>query len=832
MSTNFPTSYDDLTNLGGPFIDVAPPVDLQRDIAAAYRNNIRDSVIAVEARLGTLGIVDNATIDWGLLTVGTSPNQGLRFAGVHTGWPGDASEGGIFLKNTTGNPNFHKAGDPVGTYTDLTTGGGGISDWDALYGAAQTMAINGSTLTWTHTTTSTGFEVERNVPLSTILLGTPMLQLTDVGVDDGGAAAPLFWVKEGRAVVEGRNTTNTTGATFTVYRPNAGNILEILDGDFSSATQRLLFDKTGRLVLTTDAASFSEAVEINQNSSQAFLQLNGGAGAQRALWEESGRLSITANTVGTATLDIIQSNVGGGLFRAQGSVSNSTVSIGEAGTFYVETGSTPATNVLLKQAIDGQPFFGFVGTEGVGTTHTISTDSDPTAKMLRVEVDGGGGGATYWIPTYASPTIPVGSTATLQSAYTAGNTITTAGSFPILISGPEHFYWQSNTSNQFSIGGAIATTVTTGLFSVGCLAGADGVIGVKAGVGNPPGNNGWEFGAFSAEVVDASDLDDTDLLYAYEATLDMQGNGPLVGTCGGVAFYARSSTFTGSNTYFSVGLSVDASFDYAIFSRTGGGQIAWGSPTEVFHFDTNNLTPGLTSPTGVRRDSIKVASAGALFHHTNLYQQTLAGGGDSLGGISQLYSASSLGGSTAPLGSATASGNMTSVKIEHGSDGLDTASSWHEAIHTEFTFVSSGGGINDLGASAHGLYLSLPESVSPAGLYHNNDGTFAFSRWSIYVEEGESHLRRTEFTSTTDLGKALVRFDQQDNNAPFHELEGFHGGSPTVPDCSLTQVNAGAAVVGPLDGSWNYLGMYQVYVIDRAGTIPSGHYWVPLYEAI
>jgi len=161
MATKYPTALDDATTLGPTFLDVTPPADPQRNIAAEFRNNSNEAVLAVQTRLGILDDTSTASVDWGLLTVSSTPNQGLRFAGSHATFPGLQAEDGIFLDSASGNPAFHKAGDPVGTFTDLTSGGG-VSDWDALYGASKTMDISGTALTWTQSAgTGIGFLVQK-----------------------------------------------------------------------------------------------------------------------------------------------------------------------------------------------------------------------------------------------------------------------------------------------------------------------------------------------------------------------------------------------------------------------------------------------------------------------------------------------------------------------------------------------------------------------------------------------------------------------------------------------------------------------------------------------
>ncbi len=73
---------------------------------------------------------------------------------------------------------------------------------------------------------------------------------------------------------------------------------------------------------------------------------------------------------------------------------------------------------------------------------------------------------------------------------------------------------------------------------------------------------------------------------------------------------------------------------------------------------------------------------------------------------------------------------------------------------------------------------------------------------------------------------------QADEMKAFYEVHGGHHPDPITPLGNLCVTNVGSNVVGPLDSTWSYIGMYQVYVTDSKGVIPSGHYWVPLYRAI
>lgn len=247
MATKYPSALDDATTLGPTFLDVVPPADPQRNIAAEFRNNANDAVLAVQTRLGILDDTSTASVDWGMLTVSSTPNQGLRFAGSHATFPGLQAEDGIFLDSASGNPAFHKAGDPVGTFTDLTSGGG-VSDWDALYGASKTMDISGTVLTWTQSAgTGVGFLVQKTSGTATDAImsvsaanaafpaGVAALKVVNQRLATPGLALDIDGevklTNHGRVYTEGTTdlTLETTGANapITLLTSNAINTSNI-----------------------------------------------------------------------------------------------------------------------------------------------------------------------------------------------------------------------------------------------------------------------------------------------------------------------------------------------------------------------------------------------------------------------------------------------------------------------------------------------------------------------------------------------------------------------------------------------------------------------------
>jgi len=134
MATNFPSSLDTNTELGGPFLNKYPVTDPIKQIDANLRNNLNDAVFALESKIGITNSTDTSSLTWALLCVGGTYNQGIRFASTNTQWPGNTAENGIFWDSTSNAPAFHVAGDPATTFTVIGSGGGS-STWNDIYAA-------------------------------------------------------------------------------------------------------------------------------------------------------------------------------------------------------------------------------------------------------------------------------------------------------------------------------------------------------------------------------------------------------------------------------------------------------------------------------------------------------------------------------------------------------------------------------------------------------------------------------------------------------------------------------------------------------------------------
>jgi len=143
MATNYPAALDTATELGSTFSNTAAVTDPVTQIDALYRTNIKDAMLAVQARLGVTNSTVPTSLSWATLSVGGTDNQGLRFAGSNATWPGLVAENGIFLDSTSGYPQFHYAGDPAATFYPLTAVGLVVSLQNA-YNTSGTITTSGA----------------------------------------------------------------------------------------------------------------------------------------------------------------------------------------------------------------------------------------------------------------------------------------------------------------------------------------------------------------------------------------------------------------------------------------------------------------------------------------------------------------------------------------------------------------------------------------------------------------------------------------------------------------------------------------------------------------
>jgi len=356
MSSNYPVGYDSNANLGGPFSNVVPPADPALDIDAVHTNNRNDSIFAIEARVGIYGESNNTSLDWATLTVGGTPNQGLRFAGSHADWPGDVAESGIFVDSATGNVSFHKSGDAVGVFYDLTsTGspytpptGSNINKLQVWDGAA-----------WSATNVIDSTTSAEAIKITQAGTGN-ILDLTDTS----GPTSRFVVAKSGETNI---NAVTANPALF-VEQGSSGALLDLTDG--AGPTIRFAVSKDGGT--SVNASSTGNALYVEQASSGKILAVYDGTGpASRLEVAKAGDTSITANTTNPA-LYIEQGSTGDllNLTDGTGPTSRFTVSVGGEADLVAST-TNPALSVVQGSTGD---IFGFYISEGPTNRLSLSTN--------------------------------------------------------------------------------------------------------------------------------------------------------------------------------------------------------------------------------------------------------------------------------------------------------------------------------------------------------------------------------------------------------------------------------------------------------------------------
>jgi hypothetical protein len=965
MSTNFPTDFDVIGgNLGGAFVDAAPVVDPAVNIAADFRNTTNDAVVAMQHRIGKTDDTNPASLSWATISVGSVDNLGLRFAQEQTEWPGEVAESGIFLKDGTAEPMFHRAGEPKATFHSMLGGGGGGGSLQDAYDLGNAVVMTASRdLTFqtnptsrfivSNSTASTvmilcdetaggvligdgtvskvslngqiasdiGFDgspraITNNDDLTLRTLGIGQLDWESVGSSDftvGGSCA--FNVVAKFDLLADSIVLQATGGAVSLY--SEGDHIELRTAGAAGEKMRLLTgtaDPTsvahwayrGSLYLRDSGSAGELYVKQDDGSSVNWTLLGsgGGGGTLQDAYNASGNPATITMAAGkdllfktTPTSVFILSDAAAANFFITADEGAGDLTLGAAGLYDIlldghissdvefdgsaRTIRNRSASITMQTVASGNLQFGsadqllFNSTNkwdaSASTFDFVSTSAEInlySQTFVGVRSGGGGGTRTYLLTGTADPSsvaqdgvpgslfmraggvggevyvkqdsgsttnwlLMAASSVSLQSAYNVGNTISTSGGNPVKIEGPEDFlYIPTNATSVMHVdGSSTAYTSAQGIFQVNHAVGASGARGAYFESGLGSGNNGWEFSTVGSQVVDRSDLDSDDIIAAYDAEVSMLGNGPGGGNpAHGAAFHARNSIFAGTGAYFSSGLVVDSSFTMAFWANTGNAALVHNSNNQSFV-----ISPDLTTilAGGVVSDMLSITLYAEDNNATGVLVRSQTGNtsGTGVGDGGQNFHAEYNDG---PTPTAMLTGAAWYLYRADGETHLDDAAdAWEYGLSAEFTIANTLGGIADAGCSIVGVYSNVPETYDAAGgAYHNNDGTYTFARWAFYAEAGESKFRRTEFEGPNDLNKPLIRMRQAAERNAFYEIHGGSHPDPVTPDGNLCQTNVGAAVVGPLNTTWSYLGMYQVYVIDSKGAIPSGHYWVPLYEAI
>jgi hypothetical protein len=417
MPSNFPSAYDTLVELGGPFINVSPPVDPLRDIDANRANNANDSLMAIEARVGRLGEVSTGSLDWATLTVAGAPSQGLRFAGGHVAWPGLQAESGLFIDSSNDHVCFHKTGDPLGTFTDLTTGGGGGGSLQASYNLGGSILTAGA-LPVSFNLANGGFVVTPSASGSVkfwngvnnyLLVSTAGTTLSAIAAD-----LTLSNITSGNIALNSlANVSVTTGAA----------------GIFSVNTNDLYIEAaTGHVAINSAVPTAGYWLTVDSGGSGGCLSL---IGSNRTINSPGGSMVISATVPGSPTIMI--ESVGenrlsstGGLVTLSGQGvsmlgNNHTITAtpGTTGTFLVSASGTEP-GLYIQQNTANSHLMRFDGNAGAGQTPSISTDTS-NAFMLKVQVNGSG--SSYWIRASDTTMVPFGGVPSWQDIYSTYRTL-------------------------------------------------------------------------------------------------------------------------------------------------------------------------------------------------------------------------------------------------------------------------------------------------------------------------------------------------------------------------------------------------------------------------
>jgi hypothetical protein len=267
-----------------------------------------------------------------------------------------------------------------------------------------------------------------------------------------------------------------------------------------------------------------------------------------------------------------------------------------------------------------------------------------------------------------------------------------------------------------------------------------------------------------------------------------------------------------------INLHMHAATTYDIYSDQSKVTFAFAdAAADIFLLDATGLAAagGRTSTTGMFALNLP-AQTHAVAQVANVWSTAA---GDQLGGVA--YQTNVTSGPTAgTVGPLLAAGIMTGYDSVHITNAADHVDATHQAFSASFTFTNSGGGaVADQGPTAYGVHISMPETIETVtGHYHNNDGTYAFDRWAINVEAGESKLRRTYMTGPTTLNKAVLHINQT------------HTGSACIALEGISEAGKGKNFSTGAIGGFAYAGMYQITIVDpTGGGLAAGTYWVPLY---
>ncbi|KKN22033.1 hypothetical protein LCGC14_0919340 [marine sediment metagenome] len=225
MSTNFPASLDDNLTLGALFTNVVAVTDPVTQIDATYRVNIKDAVLATEARLGITNSTIPTSLSWATLSAGGTDNLGLRFAGSSATWPGLVAEDGIFLDVNTGFCAFHRQGENVNTFYQLATTSS-VWSLQGSYDGGNTILTSGAADLALTIAAGDDFTITQGVGTATVLSGAATTLTT--GLLDINCTA----IAATNAVAVHTQTTNAVNnQEFGSYVADSDNLGDLAAGE-------------------------------------------------------------------------------------------------------------------------------------------------------------------------------------------------------------------------------------------------------------------------------------------------------------------------------------------------------------------------------------------------------------------------------------------------------------------------------------------------------------------------------------------------------------------------------------------------------------------------
>lgn len=586
--------------------DIKWNADTGGDIGEQYDYRPDNINAASKVAVGAAsGVGDGAKLELNTLTLGhgnvnkyIDAEQGLgntpaiRYNAVNTRW--EFSDDGI-------------------SYTSFNAGFG-TTDWDTLYAADKTLLINSTVLTFTHTNTSgVGFAITRNLAAANTDSPVMVVEQQNAGDDQPGlAVAQVATAASALDIYEGTQAAGTirygfgaTGKlTITTNSALADSALHLLQNDVDDSF--ITFEGTSGA-----GASVNISTDNGATADMIQVVVDGGVANTRWIPAYSSTTLPAANTwdsiyltdkhlaINAAVLQFEQTATTGRgfeVFRNLASASTDApimvmeqqhagddqppLAIGQlasaadalqifdgsvaSGTMRFQFEPQGRLNIITNAALgseafrieqndDNVAFMEFKGTAAAGSGKNISTDNAPTADMLRVDVDDGGGAATRWVPAYNSSTLPA--VPTWDSIYSGDKTLdinstvltfdqssTTGTAFTVsrnLAAGSTDSPIMTVDQNS-STDDQPALKVTGGIADV---AGGVTVLDVLTTSAGMASGGDIAIGVTSTVATNAADAAST-YLYAFNADLDAAGGGSATN----YGYYAGSGFDYGINS--------------------------------------------------------------------------------------------------------------------------------------------------------------------------------------------------------------------------------------------------------------------------------------------